>query len=567
MARAAVGKQHNKVVRWRPNLGPQTHLFWCPADIILFGGAAYGGKTDAMLIMAAQGTIYDGYQAIIFRRTYKELEKHIIERSRQLYGGYGKYNEKEYKWTFRTPDGGRAYIYLAYLERDKDVYNYHGGQFQFIGFDESTMFSEFQIRFMLTRLRKGNVKMPRKCKMLLCTNPIGPGIRWHKQIFIENFEKGKLDPGQIYHDAVWTDIDPAQQILKSTCFIPSMIWDNPVGLENDPTYVDNLRSQGPAMARALLAGSWDETLFMALQFDKYIHVVDPIKIPESAPRWLGIDWGKSDKASTIWQTSFDGRVYWYRDHNRPGDMIKPYAEEVIARSVGEKIDFAVLSHEAFSEHGLGHTEADEFVSVFAKAGIPVVKSDKDPKGRLMLLREFMRWTKDPISEQTKGVEDYDYWQKRVLVEGTKAWKEYAALRLMVDEGKELPKLQIMRTSPEVPNMGCSSVLKTLPFLTVDIEKPWQLADGQNDHDFDAGTYGLKGYVFRDETKILDAYMKQLGGKVPDSGFAAELALKAVERSMYEEDAEGDAPFRMESEHFEGGEITDFGGGVVPIPKG
>lgn len=534
-----------KVVRWAPQAGPQQALFSCPADIILYGGAAFGGKTDAMLIDAALYTGHDDYQGIIFRRTYKELEKHIMPRAQALYGGIGFFNAKEYKWTFPTPSGGRSYIYLAYLEKDTDVFSYHGAPFQFIGFDESTMFSVFQVRFMLTRLRTHDKKIRKR--MLLASNPIGPGFGWHKQLFIQNSERGMLQPGKIYKDAKWPD--NGEPILKSTCFIPARIYDNPIGMKNDPDYINNLKAQGGAIARALLGGSWDETLFNAVQFDRGIHTIDPLPIPKDAPRWIGIDWGKEDKAAAVWQTSFGGRVYWYRDHARPGQVIKPFAQEIVARSVGEKIDFAVLSHETFSDHGLGHTQADQFVEVLGKAGIPVIKSDKDPEGRLMLLREFLRWTENPISEASKGLDDYDYWQQRVVRDGERAWKEYAALKLLRDERQELPKLQIFRRTGADLNLGCPYVIESLPLLTVDMEKPKLLADNQDDHGFDAGTYGLKGYVMHDEKSLLDAYMEQLGGKIPDSGMAAELAMQAAQNKVNESD-DADEAFRMGTEKFE-----------------
>lgn len=533
-----------KVVRWSPQAGPQTELFGCPAELILYGGAAFGGKTDAMLIDASLYTEYDGYAGIIFRRTYKELEKHIIPRSQELYGGIGFYSEKDYKWTFPTKNGGRAYIYLAYLEKEKDVFNYHGAQFQFIGFDESTMFSLQQIRFMLTRLRTHNPEIRKR--MLLCSNPIGPGFGFHKQLFVKSAARGELQPGKIYHDANWPD--NGEPVYKTTCFIPAKIYDNPIGMKNDPTYINSLKSQGSSMARALLGGSWEETLFNAVDFDREIHTIDPIPIPKNAPHWIGLDWGKSDKAAAVWQTSFGGRVYWYRDHARPGKLIKPFAEEVVARSVGEKIDFVVLSHETFADHGEDHTQADQFVEVFSKAEIPVVRSGKDPEGRLLLLREFLRWTKEPISEASKGLDDYEYWQQRVLREGDKAWKEYAALKLIRNEEQELPKLQIFRRTGEDLNLGCPYIIESLPLLTVDLEKPKQLAEGQDDHGFDAGTYGLKGYVLQDETSILDAYMTQIGGKMPDSGMAAELAMKAAEEKVNE--SADDAPFRMQEEEWE-----------------
>ena len=94
---------------------------------------------------------------------------------------------------------------------------------------------------------------------------------------------------------------------------------------------------------------------------------------------------------------------------------------------------------------------------------------------------------------------------------------------------------------------------------MDLEKPKRLAEGQDDHGFDAGTYGLKGYIFNDETKLLEAYMQQIGkGNVPTSGMAAELAMKATQEKLDEESGTSeDAPFQMQPEKFDDGG-GDFG---------
>jgi hypothetical protein len=133
--------------------------------------------------------------------------------------------------------------------------------------------------------------------------------------------------------------------------------------------------------------------------------------------------------------------------------------------------------------------------------------------------------------------------------------------LIKEETAELPKLQIFRATRDNPNFGCPYVILTLPLLTTDIEHPKKLADGQDDHGFDAATYGLKGYIMRDETSILDAYMKQLDGKIPDSGFAAELAMKAAQEAV-EGDAGDDEPFQMEVEKFEDGGFRGGGFDVL-----
>jgi hypothetical protein len=546
--------------RWIPNPGPQSLLLTCPAELVLFGGMSGGGKTDGLIACAAMGLNYTGYKAILFRRTYQELEKHIIERSRELFSAIGKYDDKDHCWTFNAREGGRSQIFFGYLERDAQVYTYHGGEYAFIGFDESTFFSEFQIRFMLTRLRSSHPLVRRR--VVLGSNPIGPGFGYHKQIFVEDAVRGELKPCKIYSDAHWPSdgkqISTDARYPIRTCFIPSSVYDNPVLMKADPGYIARIKTQSAGIARALLGGSWKENIFVAVEFDAKVHTCDPIPIPADAPRWIGIDWGKTDIAAVAWLTSFGGRTYAYRDASRPGRVIRPFAEELVARCAGEQIQFVVLSHECFADRGMGHTQADQFIEVFSRANIPVVKSDRDPEGRLLLLREFLRLAPGMISEASRGIDDYDYWQARVLKDGEKAWKEYARLR-EIATGEHLPRLLFFRRSGSDLNIGCPYLINSLPLLVTDIEKPYRIAEHQDDHGFDALTHALKGWVNYDETSLMEAYMTQLGGKIPDSSMAAEFAMAAA-KEKYAEDEGGDAPFEMGRERWRDG----GGGGELDI---
>jgi hypothetical protein len=517
---------------WQPNPGPQTRLFDCPAEIILYGGAKAGGKTDAMLMRAAKYIHRDDYRAIVFRRTFPELEHHIIPRSQQLFGGIGRYDGKTHRWNFKTPSGGRSMIEFAYLERESDIFSYQGSQYAFIGFDESTLFSESVIRLMWTCLRS-TIPDIRK-QMLLTANPVGPGFGWHKLMFIKDRLNGKF-----YRDARWpSDMKP---VGASTCFIQARVYDNPALLNNDPGYIDRLKSQSASVTRALLEGSWEETVHMAFSFDPYVHSVDAFELPPDCPRWMGLDWGKEDKAAAVWMAYHKGKVYAYRDHCRPGKLIIPYAQEVVDLNGSERMDYCVLSHECFSHHGTGNTQADQFIKVFSKAGIPVIKSDKDAEGRLMLTREYLRTTKIPVSPETEGIGgDYSYWSKRFQTEGVKAWEDFRRFGQDNDDTK-LPKMQIFR--PGVVNgkqLGCPDLLTALPLLTTDVEKPKVLADGQDDHSYDGMGYGLKAFVVNDEVSLMEAYQTQLGGRVPDSLLAAHHAMNAAKEAVEGEEG-GDMP--------------------------
>src|SRR5215831_9108087 len=64
--------------RWRPNLGRQTDAYLSSADMLLYGGAAGGGKTDLLLGTA----LTTAHRSVIFRRAFVDLraaEDRLIE--------------------------------------------------------------------------------------------------------------------------------------------------------------------------------------------------------------------------------------------------------------------------------------------------------------------------------------------------------------------------------------------------------------------------------------------------------------------------------------------------------
>lgn len=508
-------------VEWRAQDGPQSAIFDCIADIILYGGAKGGGKTEAMLIWASQGIHLPGYRAIIFRRTFKRLEHHVIPKSRELFlplekKGLAHYDTRDHRWTFVTPDGRFSYLDFAFLERDADLFNYQGAEYARIGFDESTEFTENQVRFMITCLRSPVQGISRQ--VLLCSNPIGRGYAWHFRMFYKD-----RAPGTVYRNARWpSDNHP---VLLSTTFIPANVFDNPKLLENDPLYPERIRTQYGPIADALLRGDWNQTTNTAFDIEEDVHFCSPIAIPPDAPRWLAIDWGKSDLACAVWLASFDGRVYAYRDHARPGKLIVPYAQEIVALSQGEQIDFCVLSHETFAERGIGITQAQQFADVLKTANISVQPSDRDPEGRLLLLREYLRLDGQQIAVNA-NLDDMDYWSKRFESEGDEAFREYAKLRDVVSD-QRLPKLKIFTQDSAFPSYGCPALMRTLPVLLTDSERPYRLLDNQEDDPFDALTYGLRVHLRNTEMTSRERHDILTGGGAPDSSFGVYFSWKAA----------------------------------------
>ncbi|MEO0594555.1 MAG: phage terminase large subunit [Chloroflexota bacterium] len=196
---------------------------------VLYGGAAGGGKSDAMLMAALQYVDVPHYRALIFRRTFADLALPgaIMNRSYEwLANTDAHWSAQDKTWTF--PSG--ATLTFGYLEHEKHKFRYQSSEFQFIGFDELTQFTETQYTYLFSRLRKSK-KLDVPLRMRSATNPGGTGHIWVKQRFIDT-------PNT--HERV---------------FVPAKLDDNP-HLDKDE-YEKSLQQLDMVTRQRLKDGDWD----------------------------------------------------------------------------------------------------------------------------------------------------------------------------------------------------------------------------------------------------------------------------------------------------------------------
>ena len=211
----------------------QSAFLLLPHNEAFYGGAAGGGKSDALLMAALQYVDVPGYSAILFRRTYAELSLAgaLMFRAKEWLNPYVekgevKWSEKDKMFTF--PSG--ATLAFGYLESNKDKFRYQSAEFQFIGFDELTHFKRDQYTYLFNRLRRSK-DMPVPLRMRAASNPGNEGHQWVKQRFlVEGPENGRI-------------------------FIPATLEDNKY-LDREE-YEESLKELDPVTRAQLLKGDWE----------------------------------------------------------------------------------------------------------------------------------------------------------------------------------------------------------------------------------------------------------------------------------------------------------------------
>ncbi|MCA0421926.1 MAG: terminase family protein [Proteobacteria bacterium] len=234
---------------WQPT-PKQAAFLECDEFEVLYGGAAGGGKSDALLIdclcLQHGGLDNPNHRAVLFRRSFPEL-RDLIGRSLELYPAIdpgAKYNSTEKIWTFSSG----AKVEFGYLHNDTDRFKYRGRAWNYIGFDELTLWpTDTCYLYLFSRCRSTDRTLPRYIRAT--TNPDGPGQKWVMERWgIQEDGKGTYIPVDIVDEEMGTITTIYRQ------FIPARLIEN-VHLTGTG-YREALLQLGPEEREALLRGLW-----------------------------------------------------------------------------------------------------------------------------------------------------------------------------------------------------------------------------------------------------------------------------------------------------------------------
>lgn len=234
---------------------PQVLALASEADVIGYGGAGGGGKTD-LLIGAA---ITQHTHALILRRESAQTRA-IVERAREILGDVGRLNENYGIW--RGIPGGRM-VEFGGCKNENDKLNYKGRAHDLKAFDEATEFSESQVRFIMGWMR--TTKPGQRCRTILTFNPpMTESGEWIVRFFapwLDPQHAHPAQPGELRwfgmvdgqeREFASPDDAPAGVGVKSRTFIPAALKDNPYQTDEYAATVDSL----PEPLRSQLKGDF-----------------------------------------------------------------------------------------------------------------------------------------------------------------------------------------------------------------------------------------------------------------------------------------------------------------------
>jgi hypothetical protein len=278
---------------WTPQPGPQAVAAACQADVVGYGGAAGGGKTDLLLGLA--GTAHR--QSIIFRREFPRLRA-IIERSREIFNAsreshlQDSFNEQTHLWRLHDD----RMVEFGSLQYEDDKKNYQGRPHDFYGIDEACEFTESQVRFVMGWNR---TTIPgQRCRVVLTFNPpmdeSGEWVTkffepWMAYLAPETFQHPKpAATGELRWYAMLdgketeTDAQPFRHkgelvTPRSRTFIPAKLSDNPVlAVTGYGSQIDAM----PEPVRSLLKGN-----FAAAKVPNPYQVITGAMVRAAQKRW------------------------------------------------------------------------------------------------------------------------------------------------------------------------------------------------------------------------------------------------------------------------------------------
>jgi len=440
---------------WAPQPGPQHALVDCPFLEVLFGGSRGGGKTDGILgKWAIKSSRYgSAFNGVFFRKEMPQADD-LVERAKEIYLPLGG-EWREQPRQFRMPGGGR--IRFRPLENATDASKYQGQNLSDCAVEEAGNYEDPKPIDMLFGAMRSKTGVP--VQLILTANPGGVGQQWIKHRYIDPAPRGmkpliRLLPNGAEHRYI---------------YIPSRVQDNRILLQNDPTYINRLHLVGsPELVRAWLEGDWDVIAGAFFpEFSVSQHVIEPRSLPVYWQKFRSFDWGSARPFSVIWYAVSDGELVeyprgslicyreWYGAQKDASGRTIPNTG---LRMTAEEVADGILEREKGDIHGNKVMSGVADPSIFSEDGGPSIAD------RMAARKVFWRPADNSRVGRNGAMGGWDQVRARLKGDGEK------------------PALFMFST--------CLDLIRTLPALQHDDNRPEDVNSDSEDHSPDSLRYGV-----------------------------------------------------------------------------
>ena len=283
---------------------PQRQAAESPADVILYGGAAGGGKTDLSLGLA----ITEHHRTLFVRREGTQLEG-AKDRMADILGSRDGLNSQTGIWRMKREGREDGQVRFAGVPNPGDEWKHQGNPRDLLVLDEAANLLESQARALMGWVRDATDQSSRQ-RVLLCSNPptnaegrwmityfapwldkdhplypTAPGdLRWcammpDGDIWVDGPDPFVLDDGLPVYDFSPDDYTPEEIIQPmSRTFIPSRVTDNPHLMASG--YMRTLQAMPEPLRSQMLYGD-----FMAGIEDDVMQVLPTAWVQAAMDRW------------------------------------------------------------------------------------------------------------------------------------------------------------------------------------------------------------------------------------------------------------------------------------------
>ncbi len=361
----------------------QREFFISEARHTGYGGARGGGKSWAMrrkFVMLAMR--YERLRLLLLRRTLPELRENHVQPLLAELARFAKYNDTEKAFTF--PNGSR--LVLGYCDAERDVYRYQGQEYDVVGLEEATHFSEAQMRFLTTCNRSTRTDF--KPRMYYTANPGNVGHNWFKRLFIDRDYLENENP-------------------EDYIFIPARVYDNQVLMNTNPEYVRTLEALPGDMRRAMLDGDWD--IFAGQyypEFRREIHTCKPFELPDYWKRFRSLDYGLDMTACYWWAVDLYGKCYIYRELHQPNMTLSQAAQKIVELTPeNEDILYTVASPDLWNRR---QETGESGMEIMIRAGLSGLRRANNSRVQgWRVLREYLTPYEDEQGIETAKIQIFD----------------------------------------------------------------------------------------------------------------------------------------------------------------